>query len=202
MKYTVEIYGYGAEVSIGNPSEEEIQLLINDEDESLSSIVFDKFEERSWYDIDNQLHHCGCSSENATITIRDEKGNEIAEFSSDNSFELKSETISVEEDLELFNWEYTDIDESKPLMMSVSSEKGRFFEGQFETDNFDITKFKINGVDEIGLSDFYWGDMITSVSYDGEEIENYGGDTDGKSFDVYINFDKSTIRDSKIDQIL
>ena len=201
MKYTVEIYGYGAEITIGNPSDEEIQLLLNGENESLSSIVFDKFE-RSWYDINNQLHHCGCSSENSTITIRDEKGNEIAEFTSDNSFELKSETISVEEDLELFNWNYGYIDESKPLMMLVSSEKGRFFEGQFETDNFDITKFKINGVDEIGLSDFYWGDMIISISYDGEEVDNYGGDTDGKSFDVYINFDKSTIRESKINQIL
>ena len=203
MKYTVEIWGYGAEVTIGNPTDEEIKLLLNEEeDEPIYSIVLDKFQERSWYDIDEQSHHWGCSAENATITIRDEEGNEIAEFSSDDGFELKSNTISVEEELELFNWDYDDIDESQPLMMSVSTEKGSFFEGQFETDNFDITKFKINGVGEIGLSDSYWGDMIKSVSYDDEEVENYGGSTDGKSFDVYLNFDKSTIRNNKLDEIL
>lgn len=72
--------------------------------------------------------------------------------------------------------------------MCVSFEKGSFFEGDVEDDNFDIKKLKIKIDGEIGLKDYYFGDKICAIYYNGEEVENYGGGTDGKSFEVYKNF--------------
>jgi hypothetical protein len=73
--------------------------------------------------------------------------------------------------------------------MCASFEKGGFFEGDIEIeDDFDITKLKINIDEEIGIEEYYFGDIVSSVYYDDEEVDNYGGSTNGKSFDVTKNF--------------
>lgn len=196
MKYKVQIYGYGAEITIGTLNQQEAQLVC-ESDKSIYEVVDEDFQDKSWYDIDDQLHHWGASSESATVEILDESGNQVAKFDSEAGFYLEDD-----DETELVEWEYPEIDESSKLLMCVSDEKGSFFEGDFEAEEFDITKFKIQMVSEIMLGDFYWGDMIIGVTYDGDSVENYGGDTSGKSFDTYVNFDRSTLRDDKIDEIL
>jgi hypothetical protein len=47
-------------------------------------------------------------------------------------------------------------------------------------------RIRIDG--EIGIDECYYGDMVRGVYYDDEEVDNYGGSTDGKSFEVYKNF--------------
>jgi hypothetical protein len=195
MKYKVTIQGYGAEITAGSLTQEEAELVCR-EDKDIYDTIMDDFEDKSWYDINDQLHHWGASTENCTILIEDENGKEVAKFDSETGFYLE------ELDLEIAEYEYPEIDETKSILMCVSTEKGSFFEGDFEADEFDVNKFKIQAASEIMLGDFFWGDMITGVTYDGESVENYGGDTSGKSFDTYINFDTSTLRDGKIDQII
>ena len=59
-----------------------------------------------------------------------------------------------------------------------SSEKGTFFEGVIETvGEFDPKKL------EFHLSEYDNGEeTITSIVYDGVEIDNEGGDTNGKGY--------------------
>jgi hypothetical protein len=65
------------------------------------------------------------------------------------------------------------------VFIGSSNEKGTFFEGEIElTAPFDIEKLELY-YDEVDGED-----MVNCVYYDGEEIENYGGSTDGKSSDI------------------
>jgi hypothetical protein len=64
------------------------------------------------------------------------------------------------------------------VFVGSSNEKGTFFEGEIELKApFDITKLTLQ-YDEVDGEE-----IVNSVEYDGEEIENYGGSTDGKSSD-------------------
>ena len=40
---------------------------------------------------------------------------------------------------------------------------------------------------EIGTNDFYIDDMVSKISYNGEELESLDMSTDNKSFDAYIS---------------
>jgi hypothetical protein len=63
-----------------------------------------------------------------------------------------------------------------------SSEKGCFFDGVIETvGEFDPKKLKIY------TTEFLNGeDTITSVEYDGKEVDNAGGDTNGKGYSASV----------------
>ena len=64
------------------------------------------------------------------------------------------------------------------VFIGNSNEKGTFFEGEFELKApFDITKLTLH------IDDVDGEEIVTGVSYDGEDIENWGGNTDGKSSD-------------------
>jgi len=64
----------------------------------------------------------------------------------------------------------------------VSSEKGTFFETVIESDiEFDETKLQF-AVAEAPNGE----DLIYGVYYNGEEIYNDGGDTNGKGYYVYF----------------
>ena len=181
-KYKVSIYGYGAEVTIGSVNDEQKEIL-NNPDKELNEIASDDLEDfGGWYEIDDQYHRWGAAG-NWTILIEDENGETLYEIESDNAHQYDTD------DFELVEYENIEVDESKDLLMCVSFEKGSFFEGDILTeDDFDITRLKIKIDDEIGIDEYYFGDMIAGVYYDEEEIDNYGGSTDGKSFDVTKNF--------------
>ena len=64
------------------------------------------------------------------------------------------------------------------VFVGSSNEKGTFFEGDIElTAPFDITKLGLH------YDEFDGEDIVTGLTYDGEDIDNYGGSTDGKSSD-------------------
>ncbi len=133
-------------------------------------------------EIDDQFHCFGATSP-FTITIEDEDGNELYEIDEENLYDYDTEDFSLVEN------EYPEIDATKDLLICYSGEKGSFFLGYVELEGeFDITKLKIV-ISDVEVGDFfYFGDIISNVLYDGEEIDNWGGDTDGKSFDVTKNF--------------
>lgn len=181
-KYKVSIYGYGAEVTIGSV-DEELKQIFNNPDKELNEIASDDLEEwGGWYEIDDQYHRWGAAS-SFTILIENEGGETLYEIDSDNLSQFDTD------DFELVDYDCIEVDESQDLVMCVSYEKGSFFEGDIETEeDFDITKLKIRIDGEIGIDEYYFGDIVEGVYYDDEEVENYGGSTDGKSFDVTKNF--------------
>jgi hypothetical protein len=63
-----------------------------------------------------------------------------------------------------------------------SAEKGTFFEGYIETvGDFDPKKLKIY------TSEYLNGDdTVQSIEYDGNEIDNQGGDTNGKGYSFHV----------------
>ena len=63
-----------------------------------------------------------------------------------------------------------------------SAEKGTFFDGIIETyGEFDPTKLKIY------TSEYLNGDdTVTNIEYDGKDIDNNGGDTNGKGYSFHV----------------
>lgn len=182
MKYTINISGYGSEITIGSVTEEEKAILSNTE-KDLQELVFEDLEEVcGWSEIDDQFHCFGATSP-FTITIEDENGNELYNLNEENIYDYDTDEFSLVEN------EYPEIDATQDLLICYSGEKGSFFLGYVELEGeFDITKLKIVFSDvEVG-DFFYFGDIISNVLYDGEELDNWGGDTSGKSFDVLKNF--------------
>ena len=63
-----------------------------------------------------------------------------------------------------------------------SSEKGNFFDGVIETvGEFDPKKLKVYTLEYLNGED-----TVTSVEYDGVEIDNSGGDTNGKGYSASV----------------
>jgi hypothetical protein len=181
-KYKVLINGYGSELTIGSVTEEQKEILSN-EDKDIYEIVNEDLDDfGGWNEIDDQFHCFGATSP-FTIIITDEDDNELYNIPEENAYDYDTDDFSLIEN------EYPEIDDTKDLLICYTSEKGSLFLGYIETeDDFDITKLKIVSSD-IEIGDFlYFGDIISNVLYDGEEVDNWGGDTDGKSFDVYKNF--------------
>ena len=68
------------------------------------------------------------------------------------------------------------------IAQMYSSEKGCFFDGLIETvGDFDPTKLKIYTTEYLNGED-----TITSVEYDGVEVDNNGGDTNGKGYSAAV----------------
>jgi hypothetical protein len=127
----------------------------------------------SWYECDNMVHTNGVSRNAGTLQIEDENGTVI--------FEKRLEDMDGGSD---DGPEWSCNDEawigSKPVgtvvFIGTSNEKGTFFEGNIElTQPFDITKLTL------GYDDIDGEELINSVTYDDEDIDNFGGSTDGKS---------------------
>lgn len=73
-------------------------------------------------------------------------------------------------------------EKGKYICQFISSEKGTFYEAVFETPlPFDQNKLKL-AVEEAPNGE----DLVYSVYYDGEELDNNGGDTNGKGYWVYF----------------
>ena len=75
-----------------------------------------------------------------------------------------------------------EVDEPEYVLQFWSAEKGGFFDGVIETvGEFDPKKLKIY------TSEYLNGDdTISSIEYDGVEIDNSGGDTNGKGYSVHV----------------
>ena len=185
--YKISMWGYGGERVMGTVSQEswdycmEHQVDISDiawnsdaaEDMDLDP---DKlpFQPGSWYECDSMAHTNGVSRDSGTIEITDENDEPV-----------------LNKDLNDWNDdegspEFECLDEawigSQPkgtiVFVGSSNEKGTFFEGDIElTAPFDIRKLTLQYEEVDG------DEIVSGVIYDGEDIDNYGGSTDGKSSD-------------------
>ena len=132
------------------------------------------FPSGSWYEGDNMGHAGGVSRNAGTLQIDDENGETVFQKSFDDfDYEEGEPEWCCHDEVWI---------DSQPagtvVFLGNSNEKGTFFEGEIHLKQpFDITKL------ELGYDDIDNEEIINRVSYDGEEIDNWGGSTDGKSSD-------------------
>ena len=68
------------------------------------------------------------------------------------------------------------------IAQMYSSEKGQFFDGIIETiGEFDIKKLKVYTTEYLNGED-----TVSNIEYDGVDIENQGGDTNGKGYSASV----------------
>ena len=182
----VMIQGYGGESYAGTVDRKiyeyfkehkiDLEEYANDWDENFNFVPDEMrpFEPSQQYDCDNLWHASGAElADLNTISISGPDG-DIWEHNLDHS-ELEDAGVTVEEfggcDLD-----DEDIPEGKVVYNGAQGEKGCFFDGEFTLRApFDPKKLKINYENCGG-----WY-LITTVEYDGEEIDGSGGySTTGK----------------------
>ena len=169
MKLKVYISGYGAEVTQGTLTNEKVEKIYESHDsleEYFSQYVDDDF---SWYEIDDNFHCSAAYLEESSIQIIDEQGTTIYERPCDELIydEVITEPIySTDEEC---------------AITCVSTEKGTFFEGDFEIEEFnpELLTLKIKRLESFK--------MVSEVFYNGVEISGDFVFSNGKDFNVYID---------------
>lgn len=195
--YKIRLWGYGGEYVMGTV-DRKIYDYFRQRRLDVSEFAWDSdyadeqnipeemypFYPGSWHDCDDMGHCWGVDRSAGTLQVEDEQGNTVFEKSLEdiNGFGEDDENPEPE-------WHGGDeiwID-AKPagtvVFIGVSSEKGTFFEGELPlTMPFNPGKIALV-YDEIDGNE-----IITGVKYNDEDIENWGGDTNGKSsdFGLYI----------------
>ena len=186
--YKITMWGYGGEYIMGTV-DRKIYDYFRHRRLNISDFAWDSdyaeennipeemwpFTPGSYYDCDDMGHVHGVDRNAGTLQIDDESGETIWQK------ELEDITGGNEDEPEWGGGEEVWIT-SKPagtvVFLGVSNEKGTFFEGEIELKQpFDITKLTLS------YDEFDGNDIISGVEYDGEQIGNWGGDTNGKSSD-------------------
>jgi hypothetical protein len=190
--YKISMWGYGGEKVMGtvdkavwdycNQHQVDLsEIAWGDEDTAQEEMGLDldmlPFPPGSWYECDSMGHISGVSRDAGTLQIEDENGETVFEKSFD---DIGGGGTDGDPD-----WCCDDevwIGSRKAgevVFVGSSNEKGTFFEGNIELRApFDITKL------ELHYDEFDGEDIVTSVVYDGEDVDNWGGSTDGKSSDM------------------
>jgi len=187
--YKISMWGYGGEKVMGTVSREvwdycmENSVDLSDIAWSDDSTVQDDmkldldklpFYPGQWYECDDMAHVSGVSRDSGTVQIEDENGETVFEKSLDDCDGGDgSPELCCNDEVWIGQEEA-----GKVVFVGNSNEKGTFFEGEIELRApFDIEKLALH-YDEIDGEE-----IVNAVYYDGEEIDNWGGSTDGKSSD-------------------
>ena len=207
--YKIRLWGYGGEYVMGSV-DRKIYDYFRQRRLDISEYAWDgdyadehnipedmqPFYPGSWHDCDDMGHCWGVDRSAGTIQVEDEHGNIVYEKSLEDihGYGVDEENPENSEP-ELTTNEEIWID-MKPagtaVFMGVSSEKGTFFEGEIPlTTPFNPGKITINS------DEFDGNEIVTSLQYNGEDIENWGGDTNGKGSDHSFYISGSNKGDGK-----
>lgn len=183
--YTVRLWGYGGEVVLGEVDKKvwdyfrEHKIDVGDYacdseygEELNVPEECQPFYPGEWHDCDNLYHGWGVSRNAGTLEIENDKGEIIytRELSDLDGCDV-SLSCGEEAWIEMKG-------EGSCVFYNYSSEKGTFFEGSIELKApFNPEKLCIN-YDEVEGEE-----LVTGVEYDGELLDNFGGDTTGKGYD-------------------
>ena len=186
--YTIQLWGYGGEYVMGTV-DRKIYDYFKQRRLSVSDYAWDSdyaeendipedmepFPPGSWYECDDIGHVSGVDRNAGTLQICDENGNTVYERSLEDIDGYSDDSPEIGGGDEVW---IDSKDSGTVVFVGVSSEKGTFFEGEIELrEPFDITKLSIS-YDEIDGNE-----IVSMVTYDGDDIENSGGSTNGKSSD-------------------
>jgi hypothetical protein len=187
--YKISMWGYGGEKVMGTVDPKVWDYCMKHQVD-LSDIAwnYDACEEMeldrellpfppgSWYECDDMAHTNGVSRDSGTLQIEDENGNTVFEKSLDS---IVGGGCDGEPD-----WSCSDEcfigsrAKGEIVFIGSSNEKGTFYESDFElTAPFDITKLTLCYEEVDGE------ELVNGITYDGEDLDNFGGGTDGKSSD-------------------
>ena len=191
--YKIQMWGYGGEYVMGRVDRKiydyfkQRRLSVSDyawddhyADENNIPEHMQPFPAGSWYDCDGMAHCHGVDKNCGTIQITDEQDQIIYERSLEDLDGCSNDSPEWRSGDEAW------IDQEPAgtvVFIGISSEKGTFFESTIDLkEPFDITKL------QLGYDDVDGNEIVNHVSYDGEDIDNFGGSTDGKSsvFGFYI----------------
>jgi len=146
----------------------------------------------SWYEAPTELEHqWGVDFGSGNITVEEQKNKDynspvIRTIVDGEPLNDWTDEVMKQDD---YKTEITDMQISEyeswtapHILQFYSSEKGTFFDGIIETyGNFDPKKLMFHCL-EYANGD----DTLISVDYDGQEISNDGGDTNGKGYSAHI----------------
>jgi len=186
--YKISMWGYGGEKVMGTVDpkawdycmEHQVDLVdIAWNYDAAEEMDLDEdqlpFTPGSWYECDSMTHVNGVSRDSGNIQILDEKDETVFE-------KALGDCDGSDDSPEWCCDDETYIGQRKKgevVFVGSSNEKGTFFDGEIELRApFDITKLELHYEEVDGE------EIVNSVYYDGEEIDNNGGSTDGKSSDM------------------
>lgn len=143
-----------------------------------------------WYEAPNEyVHQYGVDYSSSYLHVTevdsdDYSSNEIADVIEGENLQEYLDGIMEANDYE-FDLVEADEDmdgEGDYVVQFYSSEKGQFFDGIIATyGDFDPKKLKVI------YTEYPNGeDIVTSVEYDGVEVDNQGGDTNGKGYSAHL----------------
>jgi hypothetical protein len=142
-----------------------------------------------WHDCDDLGHAWGVDRNSGTLQVLNENDEPVYERSTDDIDGYSEDSPEWRGDVEAW------IDMKDPgtvVFLGTSSEKGTFFEGKLELQSpFDITKLSLE------YSEIDGNEVITSVYYNDEVIDNWGGSTSGKGSDFGFYIAGSNKQDGK-----
>lgn len=181
--YRVSLWGYGGEIAMGTV-DRKIFDYFKHRRISVSEYAWDydavdelnipeemqPFSPGSWYECDGLAHAHGVSKNAGNLEVEDENG--------DNVYQSDLESLDGT-DVGLCCEDEAWIGMRQPgevVFIGRSNEKGTFFEGEIEL----VAPFELEKL-ELHYEEIDGDEYVTSVYYDGEEIDNIGGSTDGKS---------------------
>lgn len=190
--YKISMWGYGGEKVMGRVSPEAwdycmensvdlTEIAWSDEDTVQDDMGLDldklPFTPGQWYECDGITHVNGVSMDAGTLQIEDENGNTVLERSLDSVDGCEgSPERNINDECNLWGYKKGEV-----VFIGSSNEKGTFFEGEIELKApFDPEKLQLQ-IDEVDGEE-----ICNGVYYDGEEIDNWGGSTDGKSSDMVM----------------
>lgn len=187
--YTISLWGYGGEKVMGTVDKEAWDYCLanqvdlsdiawSDEETVAEEMGLDvdklPFPPGQWYECDNMAHVNGVSRDAGTVQVLDENSDTVIESSLE-AFDGGTGSLGwcCNDEAWIGSRRKGEI-----VFIGSSNEKGTFFEGEIElTAPFDIELLELH-YDEVDGEE-----IVNSVYYDGEEIDNNGGGTDGKSSD-------------------
>lgn len=186
-KYTVQMWGYGGEKVMGTVGQESWDYCMANQVD-LSDIAWDSdaaeemgldpdklpFYPGSWYECDSMGHVSGVSRDAGTIQVCDENGDVVFEKALEDCDGCDdSPELCCNDEVWIGSRNKGEI-----VFVGSSNEKGTFFEGEIElTAPFEIEKLQLH------YDEFDGEDIVNGLYYNDEEIDNFGGSTDGKSSD-------------------
>jgi hypothetical protein len=201
--YQISLWGYGGEVgylSLNKKQYEYWESLAEDDNGEVVNYILDpedteieidpemdflKHEDyhSQWYDAENlAVHQYGVDYSHARINVDELSNGEYGSSITNTVIDGKDLTEMVDENELVVEMGVDETEEPKYVMQVYNSEKGTFFDGIIETvGSFDPKKLKIYTTE-------YWNgdDTVSNIEYDGVDVEDNGGDTNGKGTSVYF----------------
>jgi hypothetical protein len=193
MNYTIEIYSRGIDVGIGKVTKEQYEYWSERPAGDLDDVMNSNFDyeenetpeeakmEREYYnEYEDVFFGFGPDANYHEMTIKDENGNVV--FEGDTSGYIDAYDPDYEVDLTDNGDQdyYSQYLEPGYYVQWCQGGKGLYYETDFEADTFDPLKIKFS------VRETDYGEIITGISYDGEELYNNAGDYDIKSFEAHI----------------